>query len=271
LGADPDPPVCRRSFPLSDPVIRLADVHKYFGDNHALKGITLDILRGESLVLIGPSASGKTLLLKTVMGLVHPEQGSILVDGEETVGLSDTDRMRLLNRFGVLFQRSALFDSLTVWENVCFRLLRQKTMSRSQARDLAIVKLGAVGLAPDDADLLPSELSGGMQKRVGIARAIAADPEIVFLDEPTAGLDPIMSNVINDLILRNVRDLGATAVTINSDMVGAKQVADRIAMLHEGRLVWLGPADQADNSGNAYLDQFIHQRAEGPIETVVAV
>lgn len=256
---------------MSDPVIQLTDVHKHFGDNHALNGITLEIARGESLVLIGPSASGKTLLLKTIMGLVHPDAGSIRIDGEETVDLTDSARMEMLNRFGVLFQRSALFDSLTVWENVCFRLLQQKSLSRAQARDLAVVKLQAVGLAPGDADLLPSELSGGMQKRVGIARAIAADPEIVFLDEPTAGLDPIMSNVINDLIIRNVQELGATAVTINSDMVGAKRVSDRIAMLHEGRLVWIGPTEDADDSGNAYLDQFIHQRAEGPIETVLAV
>ncbi|MEQ8195127.1 MAG: ATP-binding cassette domain-containing protein [Rhodospirillales bacterium] len=256
---------------MPEPVIRLTDVHKHFGDNHALKGVTFDIVKGESLALIGPSASGKTLLLKTVMGLVHPERGSIRIDGEETVDLNDTERMKMLNRFGVLFQRSALFDSLSVWENVCFRLLQQKAMSRAQARELAITKLRAVGLAPGDADLLPSELSGGMQKRVGIARAIAADPEIVFLDEPTAGLDPIMSNVINDLILKNVQELGATAVTINSDMVGVKKVADRIAMLHEGRLVWLGPAEEAENSGNAYLDQFIHHRAEGPIETVTAV
>ncbi len=256
---------------MTEPIIKIEDVHKRFGDNHALKGVSLEIAQGESLALIGPSASGKTLLLKTIMGVIHADSGSIQIDGRETIHLNDDDRMKLLARFGVLFQRSALFDSLTVWENVAFRLLQDKKICRTQARDLAVAKLGAVGLAPEDADLLPSELSGGMQKRVGIARAIATDPEIVFLDEPTAGLDPIMSNVINDLIIKNVKELGATTVTINSDMVGAKQVSDRIAMLHEGQLVWIGPTQEADHSGNAYVDQFIHQRAEGPISTLLEV
>jgi len=254
---------------LSKFLIQLTDVDKRFGDNHALKSVSLNITQGESLALIGPSASGKTLLLKTIMGLVHPDSGSILIDGAETVDYNDTERLRMLGRFGVLFQRSGLFDSLKVWENVAFQLLQDKSMSRAEARERAITKITAVGLAPTDADLLPSELSGGMQKRVGIARAIAADPEIVFLDEPTAGLDPIMSNVINELIMANVRELGATVVTINSDMAGAKQVSDRIAMMHEGRLMWTGPTADADNSGNDYVDQFIHQRAEGPIQTIL--
>lgn len=252
-------------------LIQLTDVDKRFGENHALKSVSLDIYRGESLALIGPSASGKTLLLKTIMGLIHPDTGSIKIDGVETTGYNDNEQMQMLHRFGVLFQRSALFDSLKVWENVAFRLLQDKSMSRNEARERAVAKIVAVGLAETDADLLPFELSGGMQKRVGIARAIATDPEIVFLDEPTAGLDPIMSNVINELVMKNVRELGATAVTINSDMVGAKQVSDRIAMMHEGRMVWIGPTSAADHSGNDYVDQFIHQRAEGPIKTVLDV
>ena len=256
---------------MTNPLIELVDVDKRFGDNHALKSVSLTIERGESLVLIGPSASGKTLLLKTIMGLIHPESGSIKIDGVETVHNNDTQQMHMLNRFGVLFQRSALFDSLKVWENVAFRLLQDKSVSREQARELAVAKIVAVGLAATDADLLPAELSGGMQKRVGIARAIANEPEIVFLDEPTAGLDPIMSNVINELVMTNVRELGATAVMINSDMVGAKQVSDRIAMMHEGRVVWVGPTSEADNSGNEYVDQFIHQRGEGPIKTILDV
>ena len=254
---------------LSDSLIQITDIDKRFGDNHALKSVSLSVAQGESLALIGPSASGKTLLLKTIMGLVHPDSGSVLIDGVETIDYNDTNLLQLLSRFGVLFQRSGLFDSLKIWENVAFRLLQDKSISRDQARARAIVKLEAVGLAAADADLLPSEISGGMQKRVGIARAIATDPDIVFLDEPTAGLDPIMSNVINKLIMTNVRELGATAVTINSNMVGAKQVSDRIAMMHEGRLMWIGPTTDVDNSGNAYVDQFIHQRAEGPIQTIL--
>lgn len=255
----------------SNPLIQLTDVDKRFGDNHALKNVSLNIDQGESLALIGPSASGKTLLLKTIMGLIHPDTGSIKIDGIETVHYNDTEQMQLLHRFGVLFQRSALFDSLKVWENVAFRLLQDKSISRDEARTRAVTKITAVGLAETDADLLPSELSGGMQKRVGIARAIATDPEIVFLDEPTAGLDPIMSNVINELVMANVQELGATVVTINSDMAGVKQVSDRIVMMHEGRIVWTGPTSSADNSGNDYVDQFIHQRAEGPIETILDV
>jgi phospholipid/cholesterol/gamma-HCH transport system ATP-binding protein len=254
---------------VSTPLIQLTDVDKHFGANHALKSVSLDIIKSESLALIGPSASGKTLLLKTIMGLIHPESGSIKIDGVETVNYNDTEQMQMLHRFGVLFQRSALFDSLKVWENVAFRLLQDKSVSQKEARERAVTKIVAVGLAATDADLLPSELSGGMQKRVGIARAIATDPEIVFLDEPTAGLDPIMSNVINELVMANVRELGATAVTVNSDMAGVKQAADRIAMIHEGQIVWTGPASDAENSGNAYVDQFIHQRAEGPIQTIL--
>ncbi|MGY8990547.1 MAG: ABC transporter ATP-binding protein [Rhodospirillales bacterium] len=253
------------------PLIQLTDVDKHFGSNHALKNVSLDIMKGELLALIGPSASGKTLLLKTIMGLIHPESGSIKIDGVETVNDNDIKQMQMLHRFGVLFQRSALFDSMKVWENVAFRMLQDKSVSQEEARERAVTKIVAVGLAATDADLLPSELSGGMQKRVGIARAIATDPEIVFLDEPTAGLDPIMSNVINELVMANVRELGATAVIINSDMAGVKQVADRIAMIHEGQIVWTGPASEAENSGNAYVDQFIHQRADGPIKTILEV
>jgi len=253
------------------PLIQLIDVDKHFGSNHALKNVSLDIMKGELLALIGPSASGKTLLLKTIMGLIHPESGSIKIDGVETVNDNDIKQMQMLHRFGVLFQRSALFDSMKVWENVAFRMLQDKSVSQEEARERAVTKIVAVGLAATDADLLPSELSGGMQKRVGIARAIATDPEIVFLDEPTAGLDPIMSNVINELVMANVRELGATAVIINSDMAGVKQVADRIAMIHEGQIVWTGPASEAENSGNAYVDQFIHQRADGPIKTILEV
>ncbi len=247
------------------PKIKLAGLSKRFGDKVALDGIDLEIAAGESLVLIGGSGAGKSLLLKCILGLVRPDAGSVQVDGVETVGLAGTERMRFLDRFGVLFQQSALFDSLPVWENVAFKLIQDRRVSRARGRDIAIEKLAHVGMQPEVADLFPAELSGGMQKRVGLARAIAADPEILFLDEPTAGLDPIMSNVINELVVSNVKELGATAVSIDSDMVGARAISDRVAMLHDGRLVWAGPTEQADDSGNDYVDQFIHKRTEGPI------
>ena len=255
---------------MSDiPKIQLEGVTKSFGDNHVLKGVDLEVMDGESMVLIGGSASGKTLLLKCIMGLVPPDSGSVKIDGVETTRLSGRDRARLVDRFGMLFQQSALFDSMTNWENVAFKLIQDHDVSRAQAREVAVDTLASVGMTSDVADLLPAEISGGMQKRVGFARAIAAKPEIVFLDEPTAGLDPIMTNVINGLILDGVRDLGATTLSITSDMAGARQVADRIAMLYDGRIIWCGAESEVDDSGNDYVDQFIHNRAEGPIKMAI--
>jgi len=251
------------------PLIELRDIHKSFGDNHVFKGVNLTIRRGESLVLIGSSASGKTLVLKSILGLVHPDEGSILVDGKDTIELKARERARLYDRFGMLFQQSALFDSLRVWENIGFRLLQEPGVSRKQARDSAIEKLSLVGLDAEVGQLYPAELSGGMQKRVGLARAIATNPEIVLLDEPTAGLDPIMSNIINDLIIHSVKEIGATAISINSDPVGAQRISSRIAMLNDGAIIWSGPSETAADSGNPYVDQFIHKRAEGPIKMAI--
>ena len=251
------------------PKIVLEDVTKSFGDNHVLKGINLEISNGESVVLIGGSASGKTLILKCILGLVHPDAGSIQVDGQETTGLTEVERKDLFKRTGVLFQQSALFDSQKVWENVAFRLLQEKGRARSESKELALDKLASVGMTEDVGELLPSEISGGMQKRVGFARAIANDPEIVLLDEPTAGLDPIMTNVVNDLILNGVRTLGATVLSITSDMGGARKIADRIAMIYHGRVIWDGTPDAVEHSGNDYVDQFIYKRAEGPIQMAV--
>ena len=202
-------------------------------------------------------------------GMVPPDSGSVKIDSVETTRLSGRERTRLVDRFGMLFQQSALFNSMTNWENVAFKLIQDHDVSRAQARDVAVDTLASVGMTPDVADLLPAEISGGMQKRVGFARAIAAKPEIVFLDEPTAGLDPIMTNVINGLILDGVRDLGATTLSITSDMAGARQVADRIAMLWDGRIIWCGAKSDVDDSGNEYVDQFIHNRAEGPIKMAI--
>jgi phospholipid/cholesterol/gamma-HCH transport system ATP-binding protein len=247
------------------PKIQLIDVHKSFGAKTVLDGVTVDIASAESFVIIGGSGSGKSVTLKCILGLMQPDRGSILVDGENVVGMSDEDRERVLTKFGMLFQGGALFDSLTVWENVAFRLLQGLRMNRPKARDRAIEKLSQVGLGPDVAGLWPAELSGGMQKRVALARAIATDPEIMFFDEPTTGLDPIMADVINDLVIKCVKELGATAVSITHDMASARKISDRMAMLYGGKLVWVGPTAEVDRTDNPYVDQFIHGRAEGPI------
>ncbi len=248
-------------------MITLTDVHKRFGKNHVLQGATLSIGRGQSMVIIGGSGTGKSVLLKCILGLVKPDSGTITVDGQPT---SDaTDREAFLARFGMLFQGGALFDSLPVWQNVAFRLLRGATKRpKAEARDTAIEKLRRVGLKPEVADLYPSELSGGMQKRVGLARAIAADPEIIFFDEPTTGLDPIMSGVINDLIREIVTEMGATAMTITHDMSSVRAIADQVAMLHGGLIRWTGTVAEMDTTTDPYVSQFIHGRAEGPIAAI---
>ena len=247
-------------------MIELHDLHKSFGQNHVLAGVDLSIKRGKSMVIIGGSGTGKSVLLKSILGLITPDGGQILVDGQD---ITQADRDAFLARFGMLFQGGALFDSLPVWQNIAFRLMRGSLKrSKDEARDIAIEKLRRVGLKPDVADRFPAELSGGMQKRVSLARAIAANPEIIFFDEPTTGLDPIMSGVINDLIREIVVDMGATAMTITHDMTSVRTIADDIAMLHAGRIQWTGPVTDMDQSGDPYIDQFINGRAEGPIEAI---
>ncbi|PWE34454.1 ABC transporter ATP-binding protein [Maritimibacter sp. 55A14] len=247
-------------------MIEMQDVRKSFGSNHVLRGIDLDIAKGESMVIIGGSGTGKSVLLKCILGLVQPDSGKILVDGRDA---TRGDHDAFLARFGMLFQGGALFDSLAVWQNVAFRLLRGSLKRpKAEAREIAIEKLRRVGLKSEVADLFPAELSGGMQKRVGLARAIAAEPEIIFFDEPTTGLDPIMSGVINELIREIVVEMGATAMTITHDMSSVRAIADKVAMLHDGVIQWTGPVADMDASGDPYLDQFIHGRAEGPIESV---
>jgi phospholipid/cholesterol/gamma-HCH transport system ATP-binding protein len=247
-------------------MIELRDLHKSFGQNHVLAGVDLSIERGKSMVIIGGSGTGKSVLLKSILGLITPDGGQILVDGQD---ITQADRDAFLARFGMLFQGGALFDSLPVWQNIAFRLMRGSLKrSKDEARDIAIEKLRRVGLKPDVADRFPAELSGGMQKRVSLARAIAANPEIIFFDEPTTGLDPIMSGVINDLIREIVVDMGATAMTITHDMTSVRTIADDIAMLHAGRIQWTGPVTDMDQSGDPNIDQFINGRAEGPIEAI---
>jgi len=251
------------------PLISLSGVTKSFANHQALDGINLDLMQGDSLVLIGGSGAGKTLILKCIMGLIPHDGGVLAIKGDDTAGMSFKKRRRALGQFGMTFQKSGLFDSMPVWENIAFQLLQENKINRHEARTLAVDKLIAVGLGEQDADLFPSELSGGMQKRVGLARAIAGDPDILFLDEPTAGLDPIMSNVINELILDIMQNLGATTISINSDMVGARKISNRMAMVHEGRIIWDGLTEDVDTCGNPYVDQFINSRAEGPIEMAV--
>ncbi|MQY41152.1 ATP-binding cassette domain-containing protein [Epibacterium sp. SM1969] len=247
-------------------MIRLENVHKSFGDNQVLRGFDLEIAKGTSMVIIGGSGTGKSVSLKSVLGLITPDSGKIFVDGQD---VTKTDRDAFLARFGMLFQGGALFDSLPVWQNVAFRLLRGSlARPKDEAREIAIEKLRRVGLKADVADRFPAELSGGMQKRVGLARAIAADPEIIFFDEPTTGLDPIMSGVINDLIREIVVEMGATAMTITHDMTSVRAIADNVAMLHGGKIRWTGPVAEMDASGDPYVEQFISGSAEGPIEAV---
>jgi len=254
---------------MSTPKIELSGIRKRFGEKVVLDGIDYALPEGESLVVIGGSGTGKSVLLKCILGILRPDAGSIKVDGEETVGANPEIRERIQKKIGMLFQGAALFDSLPVWENVAFRLTQGQGMDRKEAKEIALDKLAQVGLASAVAELYPSELSGGMQKRVALARAIASEPEIIFFDEPTTGLDPIMADVINDLIVKCVRDLGATAVSITHDMASARKIADRVAMIYKGRLIWVGPVSEIDSSGNPFVDQFIHGRAEGPIQMQV--
>lgn len=248
--------------------IELKNVKKSFGPKHVLRGINLTVDAGESLVIIGGSGTGKSVMLKCIIGLVTPDSGEVLVDGTDITHLHGRKREDVMAKFGMLFQGSALFDSLPVWQNVAFRLIHGQKMDTAQARDVAIQKLAQVGLEARVADLFPAELSGGMQKRVSLARAIATNPEIIFFDEPTTGLDPIMADVINDLIVKCVRDIGATAVTITHDMASARKIADHVAMIHDGVIQWTGPIAKLEKSGNPYVDQFIHGRADGPITTI---
>ena len=252
----------------ADPVLKISvrGLRKSFGRKRVLDGLEIDCDSGKSLVIIGGSGTGKSVLVKCILGLLHPEAGSIRIDGIETVGLRRAARERLTQKFGMLFQGGALFDSLRVWENVAFGLIQGRGMERAAAKDIALAKLAAVGLGAEAGELRPAELSGGMQKRVALARAIAAEPEIIFFDEPTTGLDPIMADVINDLIVKCVREVGTTAVSITHDMISARKIADRIAMLHRGRIVWHGPTEEIDRSANPFVDQFINGRAEGPIQ-----
>jgi phospholipid/cholesterol/gamma-HCH transport system ATP-binding protein len=247
------------------PKLRLAGLRKAFGPKVVLDGVDLEVPRGSSMVILGGSGSGKSVTVKCVLGLIEPDGGSIEVDGRDLAAMTRRERKAVLDRTGMLFQNGALFGSLPVWENVCFKLLAQSRIARRAARDKAAEVLALVGLAPEVCDLWPAELSGGMQKRVALARAIAASPELLFFDEPTTGLDPIMGAVIDGLIVDVVKRLGATAVSITHDMASARRIGDRAAMIHKGRIVWTGDAKTLGNTGNAMVDQFARGEREGPI------
>jgi len=249
----------------SVPKILLDEVVKQFAGNIVLDGVSLAIEPGESLAIIGQSGSGKSVTLKCILGLLQPDRGSIKVDGEEVVGLQGAALDKMRAKFGMLFQGSALFDSLPIWRNVTFGLTQGRRTDGARMRAIAEENLERVGLDRRVLNLRPSELSGGMQKRVALARAIAPRPEIIFFDEPTTGLDPIRADVINDLIVSLVEDLGVTALTITHDMASARKIAHRVAMIYQGKIVWIGPRDRLYDSGNPYVDQFVQGRAEGPI------
>ncbi len=246
--------------------VRVSSLNKRFGDKHILRDVDLEVPLGKKSVLIGPAASGKTVLMKCLAGLYVTESGSIEIDGQPVSAVSDSERARLMERVGVLFQQGGLFDSLTVWENISFKLTNNFGMGRKEARDLAIAKLAMVNLPPPTADLLPSELSGGMQKRVGIARALAGDPSLLLLDEPTAGLDPITTAAINRLIDNSIHEIDATVLSITSDMAAAKADYDYLFMLHEGSIVWSGKTSEIEASGNPYVLQLVRGSGEGPIK-----
>ena len=250
----------------AQPKLELRNVSKQFEGRTVLDGVSLDVPVGRSLVIIGGSGQGKSVTLKIAIGLLQPDSGDVLVDGVPVCAAKKRGGGEShMSKFGLLFQGAALFDSLPVWVNVAFRLINADRVPRREARARACEALDKVGLPGHVADLFPNEISGGMQKRVGLARAVVSHPEILFFDEPTTGLDPINADIINDLIVEQVRRLGATAVSITHDMASARKIADEIAMLHQGRIIWRGPASKIDDSGNAYVDQFINGRADGPI------
>ncbi len=249
--------------------ISIRNLRKSFGKKQVLAGVDLDVYAGESLVVIGGSGTGKSVLIKCIQGLLIPDTGSIKINGAEVIGARGSEQRDFHSKMGMLFQGGALFDSLSVWENVAFALLENQKVNREKAKVEAIRVLRQVGLAPDVADLSPSELSGGMQKRVGLARAIITNPEIIFFDEPTTGLDPIMADVINDLIVESAKGLGATTLTITHDMASVRKIADRVAMLYKGKIIWQGTVKEMDKTEDPYVQQFINGCSQGPIKVEI--
>ena len=250
--------------------IVIRDLEKSFGPKQVLSGLNLDVLEGESLVIIGGSGTGKSVLIKNIVGILRPDSGSIKIDGEECVNVTKNIQERKNRKLGMLFQGAALFDSLRLWENVAFGMISLNVTGREEARIEAVNRLKQVGLSETDADRYPSEISVGAQKRVGLARAVATNPEILFFDEPTTGIDPIMGEIVDGLIVSSVRDLGATALTITHDMESARRIGDRIAMLYEGKIVWIGKTEEIDRSENEFIQQFINGQVDGPMAKLIS-
>ena len=251
------------------PKLEWRSVAKRFARAPVLDGLDLAVAPGRSLVLIGGSGQGKSVTLKIALGLMQPDAGQVLLDGVNVTALSENERRPLFSRIGMLFQGAALFDSLTIWENVAFRLVHSDGIPRREARERAIAAMHLVRLSPDVAQLYPGEMSGGMQKRVGLARAIVGQPDILFFDEPTTGLDPITAAAIDELIVDKVRSLGCTAVSITHDLASARTIADEVAMLYQGRIVWRGPVRELDTTENPYVRQFVGGSSQGPIDANV--
>ncbi len=249
---------------MTEPLIRVENLYKSFGSNHVLNGVSLSLGEQESFVVIGGSGTGKSVLIKCILGLLEPDSGDIFIQGKNVKGLSTKERQALMSSFGMLFQGGALFDSMVVWENIAFGLIQGKGMNRHDAKAIALEKLAAVDLPASAADIYPAELSGGMQKRVALARAIATNPKVIFFDEPTTGLDPIVSGTINDLIVRCVRQIGASAISITHDMNSLRKIGDRVGLLFKGQFVWKGTVAEMDATDNPYVNQFIHGLPEGP-------
>ena len=253
----------------ANPKIKIQNLAKSFAGKPVLKDINLEVNEQESLVIIGTSGCGKSVTLKCLLGLIQPDSGSILINGVETVGQSRANREQMLNDFGMTFQFGALFDSLPIWENITFRLRQNTKMNKQKARDIAADIVGQLGLRAHVIDQYPAELSGGMQKRVALARAIADKPQILLFDEPTSGLDPITGGVIDNLITDSVKRLGATAVTISHDMASVRRIADKVAMIDKGHVIWSGPVSEMDKTGIAEVDQFVHGKPDGPLTRAI--
>lgn len=246
------------------PYISIKNMHKSFGTKKVIQGIDLEINEGESFVIVGGSGSGKSVLIKCMMGLIQPDSGDININGEDVSNLSLSNKKKLFKDFGVLFQGGALFDSMKVWENIAFTLIRNKKLNNDEARKIALERLKAVDMDESSMDVYPSELSGGMQKRVALARATVDKPKVIFFDEPTTGLDPIVSGTINKLIKRTVKSLGASAVTITHDMASLRSIADRVGLLFKGKLIWVGTLEEMEKTDNPYIVQFINGKENGP-------
>ncbi len=248
-------------------MIELIDLHKSFGFKKVLDGASLTIKKGETLTIIGRSGVGKSVMLKHIVRLLEPDSGSVRIDGEEILAFSRRRLMEYRRRFGMLFQGAALFDSMTVDENVGLALREHTDLAEDEIRDIVTKKLRLVGLKEVE-ELKPAQLSGGMKKRVALARAISMDPEFILYDEPTTGLDPIMADAINDLIIRMREELNVTSICVTHDMISAYKISDRISMIYEGKIIFTGTPDEVRNTDNEVVQQFIQGKAEGPINAI---